>query len=291
MAGGGGKEATLRTFAGAVALVTGGASGIGAGLGRELARRERSSCWRTATGRTRGTEAARIAAAGGRAEGATLDVRDAAAVNALVTDVFARHGRLDYLFNNAGIAVGGEARELALEDWRDAVEVNLMGVVHGVQAAWPRMVGQGFGHVVNTASMAAFMATALAAPYGATKSATVGLSRALRVEGAALGVRVSVLCPGVVRTPILESGGRHGRVRAFLAPELQKALWERTRPMDADAFARKSLDDVARNRAVIVHPAWWRVLRFLNGVAPSLMDALGRRELEKIRALRRSHRR
>jgi short-subunit dehydrogenase len=59
------------------------------------------------------------------------------------------------------------------------------------------MVAQGFGHVVSTASMAAFMATALAAPYGATKSAIVGLSRALRVEGAALGLRVSVLCPGV----------------------------------------------------------------------------------------------
>ena len=286
MAGGGGKEATLRTFAGAVALVTGGASGIGAGLGRELARRGAFVVLADRDGEDAQTEAARIAAAGGRAEGATLDVRDAAAVKALVTEVFARHGRLDYLFNNAGIAVGGEARELALEDWRDAVEVNLMGVVHGVQAAWPRMVGQGFGHVVNTASMAAFMATALAAPYGATKSATVGLSRALRVEGAALGLRVSVLCPGVVRTPILESGGRHGRVRAFLDPELQKALWERTRPMDADAFARKSLDDVARNRAVIVHPAWWRVLRFLNGVAPSLMDALGRQQLEKIRALR-----
>jgi NAD(P)-dependent dehydrogenase (short-subunit alcohol dehydrogenase family) len=231
-------------------------------------------------------EAARIRAAGGRAEGATLDVRDAATVDALVKEVLARHARLDYLFNNAGIAVGGEARELALEDWRDAVEVNLMGVVHGVQAAWPRMVAQGFGHVVNTASMAAFMATALAAPYGATKSAIVGLSRALRVEGAAHGLRVSVLCPGVIRTPILEGGGRHGRIRAFLDLELQKALWERTRPMDVDLFARRSLDDVARNRAVIVHPAWWRALRFLNGVAPSLMDALARRELAKIRALR-----
>ena len=56
--------------------------------------------------------------------------------------------------------------------------------------------------------------------------------------------------------------------------------------MDADAFARRTLDDVARNRAVIVHPAWWRVLRLLSGVAPSLVDALGRRELERIRALR-----
>jgi NAD(P)-dependent dehydrogenase (short-subunit alcohol dehydrogenase family) len=231
-------------------------------------------------------EAGRIRAVGGCASAVLLDVRDATAVEQVVAGVFDVQGRLDYLFNNAGIAVGGEVRDLTLEDWRQAVEVNLMGVVHGVRAAWPRMIGQGFGHVVNTASMAAFTATALASPYGATKAAVVGLSHALRIEGAALGIRVSVLCPGVVRTPILEGGGRHGRVRNFLDPGIQKALWERTRPLDVDVFARRALDDVAKNRAVIVHPAWWRVLRLLSGAAPSLMDVLARRELAKIRALR-----
>lgn len=278
--------AGLRTFEGAVALVTGGASGIGAALGRELARRGALVVLSDREGDDVRAEAARIAAAGGRAEAVTLDVRDAAAVDGIVADVFRRHGRLDFLFDNAGIGVGGEARDLTLDDWREAVEVNLMGVVHGVQAAWPRMMEQGFGHVVNTASMAAFLAAALAAPYGATKSAVAGLSRALRVEGAAHGIRVSVLCPGVIRTPILDGGGRHGRLRHFLDAATQKALWERLRPMDADVFARKVLDDVARNRAVIVHPAWWRVLRFLNGVAPSLVDALSRRELARVRALR-----
>jgi NAD(P)-dependent dehydrogenase (short-subunit alcohol dehydrogenase family) len=266
--------------------VTGGASGIGAALGRELARRGVHVVLADRDGDDARAEAVRIGAAGGRAEAATLDVRDAAAVDALVADVLARHGRLDHLFNNAGIAVGGEAADLLLEDWREAVEVDLMGVVHGVHAAWPRFLEQGFGHLVNTASMAAFFATALAAPYGAAKSAVVGLSRALRVEGAARGIRVSVLCPGVIRTPILEGGGRHGRVRETLDAATQKRLWERLRPMDADTFAVKALDDVARDRAVIVHPAWWRLLRLLNGVAPSLADGLGRRELEKVRALR-----
>jgi NADP-dependent 3-hydroxy acid dehydrogenase YdfG len=101
---------------------------------------------------------------GGRAEGATFDVRDAPAVQAVVAEVFARHGRLDHLVNIAGIGVGGEVRHLALEDWREAVEVNLMGVVHGVHAAWPRMIEQGFGHVVNTASMGAFVAAVARPP-------------------------------------------------------------------------------------------------------------------------------
>jgi NAD(P)-dependent dehydrogenase (short-subunit alcohol dehydrogenase family) len=282
MAGPGGAKG-LRVFDGGVALVTGGASGIGAALGRELARRGAFVVLADRDGDDARAEAERIVSAGGMAEAATLDVRDAAAVEALVADVLARHGRLDFLFNNAGIAVGGAARDLALEDWREAVEVNLMGVVHGVRAAWPRMVEQGFGHVVNTASILAFLATPMAAPYGATKSAVVALSRALRVEGRDHGLRASALCPGLVRTPILDGGARHGRLGLFLDSASRRLLWERLRPMDVDAFARRALDDVARNRAVIVHPAWWRALRLLDGVLPSLVDAFTRRELARAR--------
>ena len=134
--------------------------------------------------------------------------------------------------------------------------------------------------------MAAFIGTAMVAPYGATKSAVFALSRALRAEGASRGVRVGVLCPGVVRTPILEGGGRHGRLRNFLDASTQRRLWERMRPLDVDEFARRSLDDVARNRAVILHLAWWRAVRLLNAVLPSLLDALARREFERLVALR-----
>jgi len=275
--------AGLRTFEGAAALVTGGASGIGAALGRELARRGAAVVLADRDEPEARAEAAR-AATGARVEGRGLDVRDAAAVAAAVADVFERYGRLDYLFNNAGIAVGGEAVDLRLEDWRDAVEVNLMGVVHGVQAAWPRLVAQGFGHVVNTASMAAFLPTALAAPYGATKSAVLGLSLALRLEGEPRGLRVSALCPGVIRTPILE-GGRHGRLRNFIPRDVLMALNESLRPMDADRFARKALDDVARDKDVIVHPAGWRVVCLLQRAAPWLVRALSRREYAKLRPL------
>jgi NAD(P)-dependent dehydrogenase (short-subunit alcohol dehydrogenase family) len=276
-----GEAKGLRVFDGGVALVTGGASGIGAALGRELARRGGVVVLADRDGEDARAEAGRIASAGGRAEAATVDVRDAAAVEALVAAVFARHGRLDFLFNNAGIAVGGAAGDLTLEDWREAIDVNLMGAVHGVRSAWPRMIGQGFGHVVNTASILAFLATPMAAPYGATKAGVVALSRALRVEGKDHGLRASALCPGLVRTPILDGGARHGRLERFLDPDARRRLWERLRPMEPDAFARRALDDVARDRAVIVHPSWWRVLRFLDGVLPSLVDAFTRREIAR----------
>ncbi|MCG6927705.1 MAG: SDR family oxidoreductase [Acidobacteria bacterium] len=277
----------LRVFGEAVAIVTGGASGIGAALGRELARRGSRVVLADRDEEGVRAEADRLAAGSARAEAVALDVRDAEAVEGVVARTFETHGRLDYLFNNAGIGVGGWAEELDLErDWRYTVEVNLMGPVHGVQAAYPRMVKQGFGHIVNTASMAAFMATALTAPYGTTKHAVVGLSRALRVEGALRGVRVSVLCPGVIRTPILQDGGKYGRAPITdLSAETKAAMWERLRPMAPEVFAVKVLDAVARNKGIIIVPAWWHALRLLNVLFPSLSEALGRRELRRMAPL------
>ena len=191
----------IRTYTDAIAIVTGGGSGIGEALGKALARRGALAILAD----RRPSEAERVAATirreGGRAEAHPLDVRDASAFGALVADVMARHGRLDYLFNNAGIGVAGETKDLAIDDWRAIVEVNVMGVVHGVHAAYPRMASQGFGHVVNTASMAGLMPSPMTVPYGMTKYAVVGLSRSLRAEGAHYGVRVTALCPGVIRTP------------------------------------------------------------------------------------------
>jgi short-subunit dehydrogenase len=132
--------------------------------------------------------------------------------------------------------------------------------------------------------MAAFLPTPLASPYGATKSAVVALSRALRLEADAHGVRVSVLCPGVIRTPILENGGRHGRLRAFLPADEQHVLWDHLRPMDPDDFAGRALDAVARNVSTIVIPAWWRAMRLLSAAAPRLADAIARAQLREARA-------
>lgn len=273
--------AGLRTYQDAVALVTGAASGIGAALARELCARGAHVVLTDRDEEPLHAEAARLPR--DRSAWRTIDVRDAAAVDAAVAEAFSAHGRLDYLFNNAGIAVGGEATAYGVDDWHQAVAVNFLGPVHGVAAAYPRMARQGFGHIVNTASMAAFVATPLAAPYGATKAGVVALSRALRLEGQALGVRVSALCPGVVRTPILDGGGRHGILRAFLPAEEQRVLWQHLRPMDPDVLARKALDAVARNRGLIVIPAWWRAIRFLNGVSPRLADAITLPQLRGIR--------
>jgi NAD(P)-dependent dehydrogenase (short-subunit alcohol dehydrogenase family) len=220
-----------------------------------------------------GEAAAELRGRGYVAAATRLDVTDSAAVDALFTHTHDARGRLDYVFNNAGIGAGGELVEQSLDAWNRIIDVNLKGVVHGVQAAYPLMAGQGFGHIVNTASMQGLVPSPLTASYSTTKHAIVGLSKALRVEARSRGVRVTVLCPGVIRTPLL-SGGAHGVLLPAI-PEEEQRRWmqsqfERLRPLDARVFAEKALRAVARNKAIVVIPSWWKALWWLDRVSPAL---------------------
>ena len=262
-----------------VAIVTGGGSGIGEGLCHELARRGT----RVVVADIRPTDAERVATAiragGGMAESAAVDVTIEADIRRIVAETVARYERLDYLFNNAGIAIGGDFRDLTLEHWRQVLDVDLYGVLHGCQAAYPVMVKQGFGHIVNTSSADAFFPDPGNAPYDTAKHALIGLSLSLRLEGADLGVKVSVVCPGFVRSNVYDNAGvvnmpglaaLHGRAR-------EQAAGAPARMMSADRAARVILDRVARNQAVIVFPAQIRLARRLYAVLPGLFE----RELQR----------
>jgi NAD(P)-dependent dehydrogenase (short-subunit alcohol dehydrogenase family) len=204
------SEPKLRTYQGAVAIITGGASGIGRALGEELARRGAEVVLADLQADGAAEAAAHIRANGGKARAVLLDVTDFASVDQLVQETVAASGRLDYLFNNAGIVVAGEAHFYQIEDWHQVINVNLFGVANGVQAAYPIMRKQGFGHIVNTASVAGLVPVGGLLSYSASKHAVVGLSTSLRMEAELVGVRVSALCPGAVETPIV-GGGKFGK--------------------------------------------------------------------------------
>jgi NAD(P)-dependent dehydrogenase (short-subunit alcohol dehydrogenase family) len=251
-----------------VAIVTGGGSGIGAALCRELARRG----VRVVAADLRGLDAQRVADAitadGGCAEACTLDVSREPDVRRIVTETAARYGRLDYVFNNAGIAIGGDTRDLTVEHWRQVLDVDLYGVLYGCLAAYPIMARQGFGHIVNTSSAAAFFPDPGNAPYDTAKHALVGLSLSLRLEGADLGVKVSVVCPGFVQSNVYDNAGvvNLPAIAALRGRDRQRALAAPERMMAPEKAARVILDCVARNTAVIVFPAamrWARRLYFL----------------------------
>ena len=102
------------------------------------------------------------------------------------------------------------------------------------------------------------------------------------LEAEAYGVRVSVLCPGVIRTPIIE-GGKYGKVVGPASQVAMRDLFERLKPMDVDLFARRALDDIARNENVIIHPIKWRWIWWMTRLFPSLAEAIGRQSLHYLR--------
>jgi NADP-dependent 3-hydroxy acid dehydrogenase YdfG len=273
---------------GKIAIITGGASGIGAALTRALAADGAEVVIADRQLKAAETLAAELR---GKATAVELDVRDFDAMKRVVDDTVARAGRLDLFFNNAGIAIGGEMDSYTRRDWDDVLDVNLRGVVYGVQAAYPVMVAQRSGHIINTASMAGLVATIGAGAYTTAKHAVVGLSKGLRMEARRHNVRVSVLCPGAIRTPIL-SGGQFGRVGfPGVSEEQMRAMWERFRPMDPDRFARRALSAIAADKAIIVFPRWWKIMWYLERLSPWLSLKLGelgarqmRREIEALKA-------
>ena len=273
---------TIRIFDGATAIVTGGASGIGQALAEELAKRGCEVVLADLQIELAEEVASEVNASGGRAKAVKIDVTNFSAMEQLVQETVKRTGRLDYIFNNAGIVIGGSVILYGIEDWNQIVDVNLRGVVNGIQAAYKVMMEQGFGHIVNTASMAGLMPGPGNVAYTMTKHAVVGLSKSLRAEAEQMGVRVSVLCPGVVRTPILEGGGKYGKMLIDTPAERVRQLWEKLKPMSPDLFAKKVLNSVAKNKAIIIVPTWWKLFWWINRLSPSLGIFLAQKRFQKM---------
>ena len=144
------------------------------------------------------------------------------------------------------------------------------------------MMSQGFGHIVNTASMAGLMPGPGNVAYTTTKHAVVGLSKSLRAEAAQMGIRVTVVCPGAIRTPILEGGGKYGKMLIEIPLEKQRRLWEKFKPMSPDIFAKKALDEVAKSRAIIIVPSRWKWFWWINRLSPSLGLSLAQKGFQKM---------
>jgi NAD(P)-dependent dehydrogenase (short-subunit alcohol dehydrogenase family) len=273
------------SVSGKVAFVTGGASGIGAALATRLvdgggevwiADRQIGIAQELAQRLSGGTGKTQA-----KARAIELDVRDYPAFERAVAEVVQHSGRVDYLFNNAGIGVGGEVDSYTLDDWNDVFEVNLGGVVHGIQAVYPIMIRQRSGHIVNTASLAGLVAAPGSASYTAAKHAVVGISKVLRVEAKRHGVRVSVLCPGAIRTPILTLG-EYGRYKGVSDEQLLE-FWEPARPLAPEKFADRALRAVLRGDAIIVVPAWWKVFWYLERLSPALSMWAAELALKRLR--------
>ena len=249
----------MRELAGKTAFVTGGASGIGLAMGRAFA--EAGMKVMLADIETEALAAAvkSLHNFGPAVRSVICDVADPAGVERAAKASFDAFGNVHVVCNNAGVAAGGGIDNISLDNWRWVLDVNLMGVVHGVRSFLPHIRGHGEGgHIVNTASMAGMINGMGFSPYAATKFAVVSMSEGLAPQLKPLGIGVSVLCPGFVRTGIGESGrnrpDRYGPAQ----------------PLDPNSPAAAMVAEIARRLQAGLEPSV---------VAAKVLDAIRNDEL------------
>lgn len=187
-----------------IAIVTGAASGIGKASATTLAREGASVMCADINAEGAEAVANTISDSGGDAASIAVDVAREDDVKRMVSETVARWGRLDVLFNNAGIGTGNPVTQVTEEDWDRLIDINLKGVFLGCKHAIPEMMKTGGGSIVNTASNAGLQGAPMLSTYCASKGGVVMLTKSLAVEWGRFNVRVNCVCPGVIKTPILD---------------------------------------------------------------------------------------
>ncbi len=276
----------MREFTGKTAFVTGGASGIGLALGQAFAKAGMKVMLADVEAAALASAVESLKREGAEARGVGCDVADAASVDRAAQATFDAFGKVHVLCNNAGVAAGGGIDVISLDNWRWVLDVNLMGVVHGIRAFLPRIREQGEGgHIVNTASMAGMNAGLGFSPYVASKFAVVGISEGLAMQLAPHGIGVSVLCPHFVRTGIGDSGrnrpARYGEAppldpqspAAALVAELAQRIGE---GLDPAAVAERVLAAIRHDELyVFTHPDMRHAVEGRFAAILAAMDKVG----------------
>jgi len=249
----------MRELAGKTAFVTGGASGIGLAMGRAFAEAGMKVMLADIEAEALAEAIKSLHNVGPAVRSVICDVADPASVEHAAKASFDAFGNVHVVCNNAGVAAGGGIDNISLDNWRWVIDVNLMGVVHGMRSFLPHIRGHGEGgHIVNTASMAGMINGMGFSPYAATKFAVVSMSEGLAPQLKPLGIGVSVLCPGFVRTGIGESG--RNRPDRYRPPQ----------PLDPNSPAAAMVAEIARRLQAGLEPSV---------VAAKVLDAVRNDEL------------
>ena len=264
-----------------IAIVTGGGSGIGRTICTYLAKREVH-----VVVADRNLDSARetesmIRSTGGSAESLRVDVVDQEEVESLIQGVAEEHGRIDFLFNNAGIGINGEFQDLTMEHLHSVMNVNFWGTIYGCRSVYPIMRKQGFGHIINTASLAGLIPGGLTSIYSASKHAVVGFSLTLRAEARQYGIKVSTLCPGYMRTNIQKTTEN---VSAYMNSEANRKMNADMKfPVPEDCIDQM-MRGVRRNRGIIVTPLKQKVYWWLHRIAPEFIPNMFHRIIAKMKS-------
>jgi NAD(P)-dependent dehydrogenase (short-subunit alcohol dehydrogenase family) len=260
----------MRQLADKTAFVTGGASGIGYALGGAFAEAGMKVMLADIETDALAEAVRTLRDTGADVRGVACDVADPVSVERAANASYQAFGNVHVICNNAGVGGGSGIDDISLDTWRWVLDVNVMGVLHGIRTFLPhiRAHGEG-GHIVNTASMAGMNSGLGLSPYSASKFAVVNMSEGLAIQLQPLSIGVTVLCPGFVRTRIWESGRnrpeRYGPTQApdpaSPAGKLAAELAELGRSgLDPSDVAAQVLSAIRENELyVFTHPgASWR---------------------------------
>jgi len=267
----------VRDLSGKTVLVTGAGSGIGresalafGSRGADLVICDVDEAGLAQTGET-------LKALGRSVFSRRVDVANPDQMGAFAKEVHGQMGAVDILMNNAGVGLAASFLDTSLEDWDWLLRINLRGVIHGCHFFVPPMVSRGVGgHVVNVASLAAYMPSETLAAYTTSKYAVLGLSEALHNELRRHRIGVTAVCPGVINTPLTATSRMRGAAGAPGERERTAKLYER-RNYGPERVARNVLKAIQRNRTVApISPESW-IIYYLKRLAPSAVLALTRR--------------
>lgn len=278
----------MNMFANKIVIVTGGGMGLGRALCEELSRRGATVIPADINTGAAQRVADEIVQNGGRARAFHVDVSNRDDVTKLIDDVVSEFRQLDYIFNNAAIVIGGDTRDLSIEQYDRVIAVDLHGVLYGALAAYRVMVGQGHGHIVNVSSLSGLIPQPGNTPYSTSKWGLVGFSLALRFEGADLGVRVSCVCPGDMKTDIYENLTVVNMDRATIERDSRRTHFLLPQWSAAHA-AREILKGVSMNKAMIVFPWIGRVFWRIHRLAPALVYWVTLRRMRMFRQMRANY--
>lgn len=270
----------MKDFTGKLALVTGAGSGIGRATAQALAAAGARVAVTDLNFESATETVAGITHSAGEAVAFALDVSSPAQIEQRAVEIQDVMGVPAILVNNAGIAVGGEFLDTSTENWQRIISINLMGVVDCCRAFIPLMVASGqSGHVVNIASMLGYTAARGVSAYCTTKFGVVGFSECLRAELAEHGIGVSTICPGMVRTNIINSGHlESSRYDVEEKREVIEAAYQK-RNYPPERVARAIIRAIRKNRGMVPVTPEARMFYYLKRLTPSLSGWIARREL------------
>lgn len=246
-----------------VAIVTGASTGIGLGLSRGLLKRGAKVYMCSRTPKNIAAAAESLWKYGGRVHAQVVDVRDEEAVNTYIEYVGSR-GPIDYIFCNAGVGFGQAFTVTKREDWDTVFDVNLFGVVNCVHAVVPIMIKQGYGHIVNTASVCGIVPLPYQTVYAASKYAVVGFGEDLRYEMSFHNIKVTTVCPGAVDTMIFYRS---------LDYKLHMDLHKPAEAIGIDQAADEILEGVEAGRNIVPVEDFARRMYHSIGTNPSEVEA------------------